>query len=190
MSNHKENVIREKRTIEATKKNLMGPAGKLGQILQAFGSPIIRQGSGLMDAGFLDDPYDDLVHTEYSPTMSGQQGPVSYRDELLAPDSHEQYTEGQIFDGLSRGLHLEIVFRAVDNELTVRYKGYVVYKEVAGELDAYGPFPEWEDMIDRLYKSAKEKLKTVKKQLEVEIGQKIEEKKRSFWRDLRLRWGI
>jgi len=39
MANHKENIIREKRTLEATKKNLMGPSGKFGVILQVFGTP-------------------------------------------------------------------------------------------------------------------------------------------------------
>src|SRR4051812_28705772 len=110
MSSIKENVIREKRTIRAAKENLMGPSGKLGIILQAFGSPIIRQGSGLVDTNFLQNPFEEGPHTEYQPTISGQDGPVSYHDEILDAKDEYTYNEGLHFDGLSRGMHLEIVY--------------------------------------------------------------------------------
>lgn len=53
----RERAIREKRTNEAILKNFVGPDGKLGMIARYLGSPIIRQGSGLYDASYLDDPY-------------------------------------------------------------------------------------------------------------------------------------
>lgn len=186
----KENVIREKRTIEATKKNLMGQSGKIGAIVQAYGTAIVRQGNGMADVGFLEDYYEDDVYTEYSPTVSGQNGPVAYRDEILHGGDHQLYTEGLLFDGLSRGMHLEIKWWEVTNQLIVHYKGYEVYRESAGELEGYAPFPEWEDMIDRLYKSAKNKLKDDKKIREAELGEAIKSKKKSILQQLRLRWGI
>jgi hypothetical protein len=190
MTDKKEAVIREKRTIEATKKNLMGPSGKFGVILQAFGHPIMRQGSGLCDTNYLDDPFDDFVHTEYSSTVSEQQGPVAYRDEILNSSDDFIYAEGMLFDGLSSGMHIEIIHDRLAHTLKVSYKGYQVYKEVAGELEAYAPFPEWEDMIERLYRSAKDHIKKNKSYLETQIDEKIQEKKKSWWQKLRMRWGV
>jgi hypothetical protein len=190
MTDSKENVIREKRTIEATKKNFMGPAGKFGVILRAFGSPIIRQGSGLFDEGFLDSGDADQVHTEYSTTISGQQGPVVFRDEIKEFSDDYVFSEGHVFDGLSRGMHIEIIQKESTNELTVTYKGYVVYREVAGELDSYAPFPDWEDMIERLYRTAKERVKKLKKMQEEQISFRVDESKKSFWQRLRMRWGV
>lgn len=190
MSGNKENVIREKRTIEATKKDLMGPSGKLGTILHAFGSPVMRQGSGLVDVGYLSDPYHDFVHTDYASTMSGQRGPVAHRDELLDLEDDNVYNEGLLFDGLSRGLHMEILYWHDINEIKVSYKGFVVYKEVAGELDAYAPFPEWEAMVEKLHRAAKERMKKIKHEQEVEYAERIQVKKKAFWQELRMRWGI
>lgn len=188
--NNQESVIREKRTIQATKENLMGPAGKLGVILQAFGTTIVRQGSGLLDVGLLDDPFAEFVETEYSSTMSGQNGPVVSRDEILTSGDDFTYDEGLMFDGLSRGMHIEIVYWHTDNKLIVNYKGYPVYCEIAGELFAYAPFPEWERLVNKLHSSAKERLKQIRQQQEEEIAKKIEKKKSAFWEMLRMRWGI
>jgi hypothetical protein len=190
MSSQKESVIREKRTIQATQKNLMGPSGKFGTILQAFGSAVVRQGSGLVDSNFLQDSYEDFVETEYSPTVSDQLGPVTYRDEILDSVDDYVYNEGLLFDGLSRGMHLEIVYWHATNEIKVSYRGFLVYKEVAGELDAYAPFPDWEDLIERLYRSAKEKAKRMKSEQEIAMAEKVHKKKRDFWQQLRIRWGV
>lgn len=186
----KEKVIREKRTIEATKKNLMGVAGKFGIIVKTLGSPIVRQGSGLMDQTFLDDPYQDYAESEYETTASGQPGPESWRDEIKEIQDDIVYEEGFVFDGLSRGIHLEIRYVHHKQKIEVSYKGYPVYKEVAGELYAYAPFPEWEEKIERLYKVAKDEAKKNKRFKEVELGQEIERQKTKFWERLRLRWGL
>ncbi len=162
MSDSKENVIREKRTIEATKKNLMGPSGKFGVILQAFGSPIMRQGTGLMDVNYLEDPYGDEVYTEYEDTMSGG-GPVAYRDEILDMKDDYVYNEGLLFDGLSHGVHMDIIYWHAANEIKVNYKGYLVYHEIAGELSGYAPFPEWEQKIESIFRAARDKMKKLKK---------------------------
>jgi hypothetical protein len=190
MISHQENVIREKRTIEATKKNLMGPSGKFGTILQAFGAPVMRHGSGLFDVNYLDDPYEDSPYTEYSSMMSDQVGPVAYKDELLMAGDENVYTEGLVFDGLSRGMHLDITYWHDTNEIKVSYRGHLVYHEVAGELNAYAPFPEWENLIERLSKAAKDRVKQMKEQKEVNLAERIHADKRAFWQRLRTRWGI
>ena len=91
----KEKVIREKRTMEAVQKNLMGVSGKLGLIAKTFGYPIVRQGSGLNDITYLDDPYEDFVESEKATMISEQDGPetshaghahrLSHRNPLGAP---------------------------------------------------------------------------------------------------------
>lgn len=186
----KESVIREKRTIEATKKNLMGPAGKFGRILEAFGTAVIRQGSGMIDTNYLEDPFAESVHTEYASTLSGQNGPLAYKDEILDANDEFVVNEGLLFDGLGRGIHLEIKYWYATNEMTVSYRGYIVYKEIAGELSAYAPFPEWESATDTLYMAAKNKLSKTKKIDEQEMTEKINKKKKQFWQELRLRWGV
>jgi hypothetical protein len=190
MTTQKENVIREKRTNLAVSKNLMGPSGKFGVILQAFGSPTLRQGSGLVDVNFLQSPYDDYVYTEYSPTMSDQDGPIAYRDEILDQYDEALYNEGLHFDGLSRCMHIEIFYWHATNEIKVTYRGFQVYKEVAGELHSYAPFPDWEEMIEKLYRAAKERLKKSKVVHEVEVAEKVQAKKKQFWQMLRLKWGL
>ncbi len=188
--NHIEAAIREKRTNLAVKNNLMGPSGKFGVILDAFGTKVMRQGSGLMDVVGLNDPYEEEAYTEYSPTMSEQNGPVAYRDEILEMGDEYVYQEGLLFDGLSRGMHLDITYWLASNELKVNYKGYCVYHEIAGELYGYAPFPEWEGLIDKLFKVAKIRAKELRAKEEAEIGERIQEKKASFWEGLKLRWGL
>lgn len=190
MNRHQENPIREKRTIEATKKNLMGVTGKFGVILQAFGTPIVRQGTSYTDTAFLMDPYENDIYEEFETTASGQQGPSRYRDEIRTADFDNAYNEGLIFDGLSRGIHLEITYWQADSHLKVLYKGYPVYVEIAGELEGYAPFQEWEDIIEKLYKTAKEKAKKDKEIKEKEFAEKIQKRKNDFWQNLRMRWGI
>lgn len=190
MNKHKENVIREKRTIEATKKNLMGPSGKFGVILQAFGTPVVRHGTGLVDNTFLYDPYEDLIEEEFQSTASGQTGPLSYRNEIKTLGSDFSQNEGVMFDGLSRGMHLEITYWNANNQLKVSYKGYPVFVEVAGELECYAPFAEWESLIERLFNSAKQRIKQIKEQQEIEKINKIEKNKKTFLQNIRMRWGI
>ncbi len=185
----KENVIREKRMIQATQKNLMGPSGKFGAILHAFGETITRQGSGLVDTRYLDDPYDDYVYTEYASSLSGG-GPAVYRDEILDFEDVALHDEGLMYDGLSHGLHLEIVYWHDINEIKVSYKGVTVYSETAGELSTYNPFPEWEDKVEKLYRRAKDRL-SVLKGIEDERHMAVaERRKQSFLERMGIKWGI
>lgn len=169
----KEKAIRERRLIEATRKNLMGASGKFGQIAKWLGSPIIRQGSGLYDVNYLEDPFDSTDP-----------------DEIPVAEDEFCQKEGLVFDGLSRGMHLEIKYFFATKKLTVDYKGYRVYTEINGELDSYAPFPDWENLIERLYKQAKEKEKKVGKEMELEEQHSMAEKAKNFLQMLRMRWGI
>lgn len=188
MNKHVENAIREKRTIDAVKKNYMGPTGKFAIILQIFGTEIIRQGGALTSGNYLEYEDDD-VYEEYESTVSGQPGPLMYRDEILETDDVIS-EEGLLFDGLSRGMHLEIIFWSNENELIVNYKGNKVYHEVVGELYGYCPDEEWEQYIDKLYSVAKNKFKIIQSLEEEEMKKKIEVKKESLIEKLKNKWGF
>jgi hypothetical protein len=121
----KEKLVRERRTIEATKKNLMGISGKLGVIAKTLGFPIVRQGTGLVDSMYLDDPYENEVEAEYETTLSGQPGPLAYEDEIKEASDDFVHEEGFVFDGLSRGMHIEIKYWHHNNKLEATYKGYI-----------------------------------------------------------------
>lgn len=190
MPSHQENVIREHRTNLATKNNLMGPSGKFGVILRAFGHPVVRQGTGMFDSTGLEDPFEDYSANEYSPTLSGQTGPLASGNKMLDAPDENVHEEAVHFDGLSRGMHLEIKMTHHENEMVVTYKGYTVYKEVAGELEAYAPFPEWETLIEKLYRAAKDRIAATRAEDEEAVGRLVQQKKAGFLERLRMRWGI
>jgi hypothetical protein len=169
----KERAIREKRTIEATKKNLMGPTGKLGMIATFLGHKIMRQGSGLFGESFLEDPYH--IPDEHGLSM--------------AEDSEVQEI-GHVFDGLSRGMHLEIKHYDCDNHLIVDYKGYRVYEEIAGDLRGYAPILEWESLVDKLFKQAKERRDKLELKMAPFIEQMVLKKRDSWFAKMRKKWGL
>ena len=160
----------------------------------------------------MDDPYalpDDSDPFElkdgYAKQIMDQITVMEVRDAagnpLQRPDSPEWgdekerveysiYETGWYFDGLSRGMHLEIKYDDSKKILLARYQGYEVYKEVAGEIYAYAPSPEWEDKVDQLYKVAKE-LDKGRKQMEREEEMETAKKeKNSWWTAVRQRWGM
>ena len=170
--NKQEKLIQEKRTMLAVKNNMMGPSGKLGTIAKYLGSPILRQGVGMMDESFLDDPYETPEET--------------------IPTSEDEYIweEGLAFDGLSIGVHIEIIYNHNEKKLSATYKGYPVYIEIAGELHTYAPFPEWETQIDKLYDLAHRRREKRKGELRLSVEEQVEAEKMSFLQRLRMRWGI
>lgn len=197
--NQKENVVREKRTNEATKKELMGAAGKLAIIAKALGSPMMRQGGGLFDVTYIEDPFEDFSDAVFETTASGQNGPMAWRDEILTgeagggagpADEDNPNFQGYVFDGLSRGMHFEVQHHRLIHRIVAYYKGYLVYEELAGDLHAYAPFPEWEDLVAKLYKTAKVKHKEMTGEAHAQFTQELERKKLSFWHRLRMRWGL
>lgn len=205
--NDLEKKIKEQRTIEATKKGYTGIGGKFGVIVRTLGQPIIDHSEGgvYLSKTYLDDPYQlpvdndlngppeyiqkqipymDVVDNE-EPTGTGWR---SERDYTLSPITATEI--GYNFDGLSRGMHLEINYSVDKNELSVYYKGYIVFRETNGELESYVPLVEWEQLIDKLYSRAveieKQKRKVVKQEKIVEV----QKAKKSFLEKIKNRWGI
>lgn len=186
--------IREQRTAEANKKGLAGRGGKIGTVLKALGDPIVGQ---MEDAAYL-----DLNGRESSPTGSlmkdipimdieGVERPLgSEWDEIGDPTSFTTRVIGMHFDGLGRGMHLEIFYKDESSEMSVYYRGYLVYREVQGEIDCYVPAEEWEGWISSLFKVAK---KIQRESKEKEFSQKAAEAdaaKKSWIREMASRWGI
>lgn len=168
----KERMIREKRTIEATRKNMMGASGKLGMIAKWCGSKITRQGGGLFESSYLDDPFFE-------------------ESEIPMMDDHAMIDEGWHFDGLSRGMHFEIRYLHANTELCAWYKGYLVYKEIAGDLYTYAPFPEWEDeIVESLVLEAEQRAEKQKEEFGDDQEQSLLRLGQMFLHKLRMRWGI
>jgi hypothetical protein len=183
MSMHEiEKATREKRTNRAITRNLMGPSGKLGMIARYLGSPIIHQGNSMMSSRSMDEYLGESYDVYDSPDP----------DKIPTFDERDSFIEleGYIFDGLSRGMHLEIKYKSESHQLVVSYKGYPVYMEVAGDLYSYAPFPEWEDMIERLYALAEKKFEAYKEVASAQMESEATKRKKSFLQELRLRWGI
>jgi hypothetical protein len=166
-----EKVIREKRIIEATKKNMMGTSGKLGMIARHLGHPMIQQ-------GFIDF-FEEM-------------------EEIQESDGAHCQQIGWVFDGLPWGMHLEIQLNAdvmngeiIDYQsMKVYYKGYEVYKEESGELETYAPFDDWESLIDKLYKNALRKQEKEHDELFPIMEQRNDMAKKSFFQRLRYKWGF
>ena len=146
--NDYENKIKEKRTIEASKKNLMGKNGKLGIILKHLGEPIVSQEGLFSDVSYFDHFWEDEDNDESMQTF---------------PDGSLSHDVGIFFDGLSRGMHLDIKYMENKRELTVYEKGYLVYKESSGDLLCYIPKESWEKKINNLHERAKHMEKSKKK---------------------------
>lgn len=197
-----EQRIREQRTIEANKKGFVGQNGKIGIILKMMGHPIIAQaeGGGLIDTNYLqyesqelDDPRNSIELMQGMPTMDleGANRPEGEEwSELNEPISYGTYTLGWHFDGLSRGMHLEIKYDEIDAELSVSYKGRTVYKEIKGEIVSYVPHDEWEKWIESLSKIAKDAHRKLKEQEFSENIEKSEKQKANWLNSIRSRWGI
>ena len=166
-----EERIREQRTSEATRKNFMGIEGKICLIARFLGSQIINQGDS---PEYLD--YDSFYTTDPNeiPTFD---------------DEFSSNEVGYSFDGLSRGVHMNITYIESQAIIKLWYKGYLVYHEEEGNLQTYIPNDIWENQIENLYKivelQLKKKIEQYKKE-EPAITKAIE---KSELQKLRDRWG-
>lgn len=197
-----EKRIKEERTLEANKKGLIGPNGKIAIILKNLGGPIVSQ----IEDSIYDYNYDyeigsDSIHEANDSKDLMKKIPIMNMDERTRPSS-EEWQElpegvnfstreiGYYFEGLNRGMHLEIKYEEYTSQLIVNYKGYIVYKEAKGDLLAYFPQEEWESHIEKLYKEAKKK-QIKNKELEFENSLKNNEKEKNNWlQKMRNKWGI
>lgn len=179
--NDKERQIKDLRTMEAMQKNLLGPAGKFGVIAKYLGDKIYGQGGSNYGASYLDDPW-----------AIEEEGPYEYNPTEI--QNYEDYGDphfvGWTFDGMGRGVHLEIRYIDADKELTVWFKGYMVFREVNGDLDCYTPRSEWEDIIERLYDVAFKKKLAREKVRHQEQKAEAKGKALAFLDKLRSKWGI
>lgn len=172
--NDKEKRIKEKRLIEAAEKNMIGANGKLGFICKYLGQPIKGEGGSLHD--YYEYSFDNWVEKETDfPVYDGNES---------------VYTLGYMFYGITSGLDLEIKYISHENKLTCKYKGYEVYREVSGDLEGYAPFPEWENMVDNLYKKAQNKARIVRKNNAQEEAFDKRNQAKNFWQKIRERWGL
>lgn len=172
MFDKKEQMIREHRTVEAMKNGLIGSEGKLARVAKAMGRPLYRQGGGNFEQTFLEDPYD----------LPGDDLPVMDEEEM-------SYQIGWHFDGMSRGLHMEILWKPDHREVKCCWKGNVVYKEVGGELDGYAP-GEWEIELDKIFEQTKRTERKDRKEKSKEIGSEAKRKQKEFLDAMKLKWGI
>ena len=87
-------------------------------------------------------------------------------------------------------MHLEIIYKDDSSEMSVYYKGYLVYQDIQGELTCYVPINEWEEWVSSLFKVAKRIQRASKEQEFAEKVAEAEKSKKSWLREIASRWGI
>lgn len=173
----------------------MGASGKIGTVLKALGSPVVSQTN---DVSYIDTQgvervsSDDLISQIPVMDLDGVERPRGSEWSEDVPDAVSFGTSclGRHFDGLGRGMHLEILYKDESSEMSVFYKGHLVYREIQGDLVCYVPIPEWEDWVSSLFKLAK---KVQRDEKEEEFKAKVQEAERnkdSWLRSIASRWGI
>ena len=180
---NKEDKIREQRTIEATKKGFMNSNGKIATIAKMMGDKVVAKhghnyGSGNASSMFDVFSFDQSFIDE------------TYEEDLLeipmAQEDGHRYT-ASLFNGYSRGLHLEIKYDGP--EIYVLWEGYLVYSEMAGELTTYCP-GEWEQPVEKLSIEARRRetntIVTIEERNE-KVGQR---NKANFIEEMRKKWGL
>tara|TARA_Y100000034_G_C6901619_1_gene417161 strand:- start:242 stop:775 length:534 start_codon:yes stop_codon:yes gene_type:complete len=167
--NHMSEKVAEERLMGATQKNYIGINGKIASIARLMGKPILSQGYG--DSGCFTDCLLDI--------------PVL--------DDYHLEKVGWVWDGLSRGIHLEIRLDNFKREIIATFKGHNVYRECAGDLELYTPIHplagEWEHHIEKLYKEAK-KIRRIEKVEEEEAKKEMQPGlAQRLLEALKMRWG-
>jgi hypothetical protein len=175
--------IREQRLIEATQKGYTGLDGKIGIVLKGMGEPII-----VHEGGRHEEMFGIMMPTFTSTTMDD---PYALQDEDEMPefDETEPVQVGWLFDGLRRGVHMEIKYMLDTKELTLTYKGYLVYAEEAGELTCYVPHKEWEEKLEYLLTSARPMAAARHKEIAHAEREEEKQEKLGWLEKLRLYWG-
>ena len=96
---------------------------------------------------------------------------------------------GLHFDGLRFGMHMEIMYKDESSELSLTYKGILVYRESMGEIDTFIPHEEWEGWLERLYKKAKTIQRKDKEEEFKNRAAAAEREKADWWESIKRRWG-
>jgi len=191
--NEKEKRLQEQRHMEANRKGLLGMEGKFGVILKHLGEPLVSHGGGWYSSNEMDDPW----------ALPGEET----EDVMPSFDEDEPVMEsGLHFNGLSSGIHMEIYYyhdapdigwRRVEQggpgpgrELSVWWKGHLVFCESNDELFCYNPFKDWEEKVDYLFGIAKKKENVKYQEIVQQSKQDYVKDKQSWIERLRLRWGL
>jgi hypothetical protein len=201
----KEKKLRDIRVIEANRKKLTGMRGKLWLVARHLGGAMISHSHGgtYCDTRYLEDPlaeksdpfeyttdqeripYMDDGYTLDEPTGEGWR---NERRGVREPVNTDEI--GWHFDGLSRGMHLEIKCTTETREIVVYDKGYLVYKETGGELEAYAPSPDWEGKIDKLFEQAKAKDDNLRAKSKKQAEAESVEERQGLLERLKHQWGL
>lgn len=189
-----ESRIKEQRTAEANKKGLMGQGGKIGTVVRMLGSPVVGQAQ---DVAFLnldgrgDEPVGSPIMDLPVMDIDGVGRPYGAEwGDIAESVPASTRTVGMHFDGLSRSMHLEIMYKDDEAELSVYYRGNLVYREVQGDLVTYVPVDEWEEWVGSLFKAAKRMSRESKEQEFRDKVRAADEAKKSWLRHIASRWGI
>jgi hypothetical protein len=209
-----ERQIYEERLKEAEEKGFLGQDGKIAIVLRNLGQPIMQDSPGgtYCDSYYLDDPFNLSEEIKESkttedlrdrmpmqrienpdgtdPTPGGEDSDDDNWRETPETVLYDPAAIGFHFDGLSRGMHMEIWYKEEGSVFQVYYKGFEVFKEIKGQLICYVPVPEWEQWIERLFRVAKPMEIQKRVEFAQEEAQEIEEEKKSWLEDLRKRWGF
>jgi hypothetical protein len=195
--NDKENLVKEKRLILATTKNLTGLEGKIGQILKYMGDPVISQTSDFYESTNWNDMYPYL--NVYEDTN---------KEDLPTEDMDTNLIEiGRTLSALKWGINMELSYLKeskipikrtelytewvnAQRVMSVTYKGYIVYREISGDLESYLPDDEWESSLDRIYEACKKIKKQSKIEKDAERTDEIRNDKLGLIARLREKWGI
>jgi hypothetical protein len=166
-----EEKIKEQRTFEATAKNLMGMEGKFYCIARFLGDAITTQST---DQTFLES--DDFWSLD--------------TDELPSFSDEEVFSDiGYVYNGLSDGIHLEIICKEAESSIKVFFEGYLYYEEDQGSLLRYYPYPILEKHIENLYNRVEEKVKYLIKKEKPNQEKQIKKMEFDEIRKLREKWG-
>ena len=211
MIDEKEKRIAEKRAIEATKRGYLGPRGKIGLIARFMGDSIIDHTGSHGSEGFDNDINympDDLpgLPAEWDQSPAAIQARIPYAEEAYLGDEpigqtwreERNYAVSTItpeiigwhFDGLRRGLPIEIWMKTKDGSVYLTYQGRTVYEENQNILTCFVPGKEWQDAIERLQKPAKERETAFKLTENDNRRREAEALKKLFEIRLRENWGI
>ena len=164
-----EEKIREQRTFEATAKNLMGMEGKFFLIARFLGDAITSQST---DQTFLET--DDFYEENDMPSFS----------------ENDIFSDiGYIYNGLSNGIHLEIICKENEGTIKVYFEGYLYYEEEQGTLNRYVPYEPLEKLIENLYSRVEEKVKHILKKEKPIQEKQIKKMEFDEIRKLREKWG-
>jgi hypothetical protein len=176
----KEDIIREQRTVEAVRKGLMSGEGKLACVARMLGDKVYGRHGGGRRAMFHE--FENMMGLEQNFLEEDEleEGEIPTADAGMAANAY-------LFNGYSRGLHLEIKFDGP--EIWVRWKGEIVYHEMSGELGAFAP-GDWEMEIEKLAVVARKKeyeYINLADQRDVAIGQRMKEQ---FLEEMKRKWGL